>query len=70
MLEELDRFGHPPLMIASKFEKSDVSAALLDTGAKIDESKVDIDKLLLAAIRLRNTKAMDKLLKARAACLL
>jgi hypothetical protein len=57
-------------MIASKFEKSDASAALLDTGAKIDKSKVDIDKLLLAAISLRNTMAMDKLLKARATCLL
>jgi hypothetical protein len=56
-------------MISSKFGNSDVSAALLDTGAKIDESNVDIDKLLLEAIGLRNTKAVDKLLKAIAACL-
>jgi ankyrin repeat protein len=65
-LEELDRFGRTPLMIASKFENSDVALALIEAGAKIDESKVDIDKLLLAAIGFRNIKAMEKLLRARA----
>jgi ankyrin repeat protein len=65
-LEAVDRFGRTPLMIASKLENFDIALALIDAGAKVDESKVDIDKLLLAAIGLRNTKAMEKLLRAKA----
>ena len=53
-------------MIASKFENFAVALTLIDAGAMIDESKVDIDKLLLASIGLRNLKAMEKLLRARA----
>jgi hypothetical protein len=55
-LEELDRFGHTPLMIATKFETFDVVLALLDVGAKIDQPKVDIDRLLLEAFGRRDIK--------------
>lgn len=66
MLEELDCFERPPLIIASKFENFDLPLALIDSGAKIDESKVDIDRVLFAVICIRNAKAVDKLLSARA----
>lgn len=65
-LEELDRFGRTPLVIASKFENFDVALALIVVGAKIDKTKVDIDKLLLEAIARRDIKAMEKLLLASA----
>jgi len=64
--EELDRFGRTPLIIASKFGNLDVALVLINAGAKVDEFKVDIDKLLLAAVANRNTKAMEHLLLARA----
>ncbi|KAE9370539.1 ankyrin [Stipitochalara longipes BDJ] len=65
-LEELDRFGRTPLMISSKFGNLGVALTLINAGAKIDEFKVDIDKLLLAAVANRNIKAMEQLLLARA----
>lgn len=65
-LEEVDRFGRTPLMIAAKLENFSIALALINARAKINASKVDIDKLLLAAIGLRNTKAMEKLLTAKA----
>jgi ankyrin repeat protein len=56
-LKELDRFGRTPLMIATKFEIFDVALALLDVGAKIDQPKVGIDRLLLEAFGRRDIKS-------------
>jgi hypothetical protein len=53
-------------MISSKLGNSDVALALINAGAKINEFKVDIDKLLLAAVADRNIKAMEQLLLGRA----
>ncbi len=65
-LEEIDRFRRTPLMISSQSENFDIALALIDAGAKIDEAKVDIDKLLLAAIGLRKINVMEKLLGVKA----
>ena len=53
-------------MIATKFENFDVELALLDMGAKIDQPKVDIDRILPESIGRRDIKAMEKLLLASA----
>jgi len=70
-LNHRDRWGLTPLSIAHTNASADSSAfdiaiTLIEAGAMIDVEKLDLQKLLLAAVELDSVRAVQQLIKAGA----
>jgi ankyrin repeat protein len=57
-----DRWAGTPLFIAQINQHSPLAIALVEGGAKINSEKIDVQKLLFAAIQLGNIQAVEILL--------
>ncbi|KAL2061186.1 hypothetical protein VTL71DRAFT_7459 [Oculimacula yallundae] len=66
----LDNFGFTPLLIAHKNQYTNqnlaVAIALIEEDVTIDESRLNLDDLLLAALKLESSTAVSYLIKAGA----
>lgn len=62
----VDRFGMTPLRIACRNKFLSVGVALIEAGASIDQSKLDLDELLFAALTAQKATAVGRLMAAGA----
>jgi ankyrin repeat protein len=65
-VDKEDKFGLTPLIIATENEAFDLAMILIEADASIDGSKVDVEKLLFAAISLQRNLAAMNLIRAGA----
>lgn len=62
----VDRFGMTPLRIACRNKFLSVGVALIEAGASIDQSTLDLDELLFAALAAQKATAVGRLMAAGA----
>ncbi|KAH6692883.1 ankyrin repeat-containing domain protein [Leptodontidium sp. MPI-SDFR-AT-0119] len=65
-LDTVDDFGLTPLLIASKNQSFAIATALIEEGATIDGSRMNLEELLFAALKLESEPAVSYLIAAGA----
>ena len=65
-LDTVDRYGLTPLQIACQGEEYGIALTLIEAEAEIDDSKIDLERLLFAAISLKRNQAVIDLIRAGA----
>ncbi|KAH6676237.1 ankyrin repeat-containing domain protein [Halenospora varia] len=65
-LNEVDRFEYSPLVVACQNNAYNVAVKLVGEGATAEQTRVDLEELLFAAIEFKNIRAVQFLLEAGA----